>query len=74
MHRAGGLLTTTFHPKISATPGRAMVLERFVEHMLAAEGCWFATGVEVARWVLANPEQFAVRGETTWDGGVTVGS
>jgi peptidoglycan-N-acetylglucosamine deacetylase len=74
MHRAGGLLTTTFHPKISATPGRAVVLERFVEHMLAAEGSWFATGTEVARWVLAHPEQFAVRGETTWDGGVTVGS
>ena len=68
MHRAGGLLTTTFHPKISATPGRAVVLERFVEHMVAVGDCWFATGTEVARWVLSHPERFAVRGETGWDG------
>ncbi len=68
MHRAGGLLTTTFHPKVSATPGRAVVLERFVEHMIAAGDCWFATGTEVARWVLAHPERFDTRGETCWDG------
>lgn len=64
MHDAGGLLTTTFHPKVSATPGRALVLERFVEHMVAAGDCWFATGSEVAGWVLANPDAFAARGET----------
>ena len=67
MHRAGGLLTTTFHPKVSGTPGRAVVLERFVGHMVAAGDCWFAKGTEVARWVLSHPERFAVRGGTSWN-------
>lgn len=69
-HRVGGLLTTTFHPKVSATPGRAVVLERFVEHMVAAGECWFATGTEVARWVLAHPDGFAVRGEASPGGAI----
>lgn len=63
LHAAGGLLTTTFHPKVSATPGRAILLERFVEHMVAAGDVWFATGHEVASWVLAHPDDFAVRAE-----------
>lgn len=62
LHAAGGLLTTTFHPKISATPGRALLLERFLGHMTAAGDTWFATGHEVASWVLAHPDHFAVRG------------
>lgn len=57
-HQVGGCLTTTFHPKVSATPGRALVLEAFVEHMRAARDCWFATGSEIARWVLGHPATF----------------
>lgn len=65
----GGLLTTTFHPKVSATPGRALVLERFFEHMVAAGDCWFATGTEVARWVAEHPDRFAARaGPSPGDG------
>jgi len=70
-HRSGGLLATTFHPKVSATPGRAMVLGSFVEHMVAAGDSWFATGSEVARWVLAHPDRFTTRGETFWAADMT---
>ncbi len=66
-HRDGGLLTTTFHPKVSASPGRAVVLERFVQHVVTAGDSWLATGTEVARWVLTHADRFASRGGTPGD-------
>jgi peptidoglycan-N-acetylglucosamine deacetylase len=41
-----------FHPYISGRPGRARTLRAIIRHMKAAEGVWFATGSEVARWCL----------------------
>ena len=41
-----------FHPYISGRPGRAKTLRRIIQHMKKAEGVWFATGSEVARWCL----------------------
>jgi len=41
-----------FHPYISGRPGRARTLRRIIQHMKKAEGVWFATGSEVARWCL----------------------
>jgi peptidoglycan-N-acetylglucosamine deacetylase len=43
-----------FHPYISGRPGRAQTLRAIIRHMKAAEGVWFATGSEVARWCLAE--------------------
>lgn len=71
-HSVGGCLTTTFHPKVSATPGRALVVEAFIEHMRSAGRCWFATGAEVARWVLDHPDTFA-RAAPPWDPGARAG-
>ena len=39
-----------FHPYISGRAGRANTLRRIVRHMKEADGVWFATGSEVARW------------------------
>nr|BFE59469.1 polysaccharide deacetylase [Dactylosporangium thailandense] len=55
-HRAGACLTTIWHPKVSATAGRAIVLERLLEHMTACGDVWFARCREVAEWCLARPE------------------
>ena len=41
-----------FHPYISGRPGRARTLRQIIQHMKKAEGVWFATGSEVARWCL----------------------
>jgi peptidoglycan-N-acetylglucosamine deacetylase len=41
-----------FHPYISGRPGRARTLRAVIAHMKQAEGVWFATGSEVARWCL----------------------
>ncbi len=41
-----------FHPYISGRPGRARSLRAIIRHMKQAEGVWFATGSEVARWCL----------------------
>jgi peptidoglycan/xylan/chitin deacetylase (PgdA/CDA1 family) len=41
-----------FHPYISGRPGRARALRAMIQHMKAADGVWFATGSELARWCL----------------------
>ncbi len=52
-----------FHPYVSGRPGRARTLRRIIRHMKQADGVWFATGSEVARWCLN--ELFAPERETT---------
>ena len=49
-HRDGLCMTTLFHPKVSGKPGRILLLERLLQHMLEADGVWFATCGEVAQW------------------------
>jgi len=49
-HAEGLCLTTIFHPKVIGTPGRAALLERWIDHMTDAGGVWFATCGDVARW------------------------
>lgn len=50
VHREGLCLTTLFHPKVSARPGRLLLLEKLLTHMREQPGVWFATGRKVARW------------------------
>lgn len=50
-HAVGGCIISTFHPKVSATPGRARVLDDFVG-VLVAQRSWIATAEDVARHVL----------------------
>jgi peptidoglycan/xylan/chitin deacetylase (PgdA/CDA1 family) len=49
-HRDGLCLTTLFHPKVSGKPGRIVLLERLIDHMLAQGDVWFARCREVAEW------------------------
>jgi peptidoglycan/xylan/chitin deacetylase (PgdA/CDA1 family) len=53
-HRDGLCLTTLFHPKVSAKPGRLLLLERLFAHMREAGDVWFARCHEVADWWLAE--------------------
>jgi len=53
-HRDGLCLTTLFHPKVSARPGRLLLLERLFDHMRQAGNVWFARCGEVADWWLAE--------------------
>jgi peptidoglycan/xylan/chitin deacetylase (PgdA/CDA1 family) len=50
--RAPTYVPFQFHPYISGRPGRARTVRAIIRHMKAAEGVWFATGSEVARWCL----------------------
>jgi len=48
--RAPSYCPFQFHPYISGRPGRARTLRAIIQHMKQAEGVWFATGSEAARW------------------------
>ncbi|MCX4723266.1 polysaccharide deacetylase [Streptomyces sp. NPDC090052] len=55
-HHAEGLcMTTLFHPKVSGKPGRLLLLERFLAHMSAQPGVWFAACREIAAWWAQRP-------------------
>lgn len=45
-------LTTIFHPKITGTPGRLMLLEKLFQHMKKRDHVWFARCHEIADWWL----------------------
>ncbi|WP_308797864.1 polysaccharide deacetylase family protein [Agromyces silvae] len=47
-HAVGGCFITTFHPKVIATPGRARVVDRLVEHLAAQRDRWVAPAHRVA--------------------------
>jgi peptidoglycan-N-acetylglucosamine deacetylase len=49
-HREGLCMTTILHPKVCGKPGRLLLLERWLEHMRAQSGVWFATGQQIAQW------------------------
>lgn len=50
-HAVGGCLISTFHPKVSATPGRARVIDEFVARLTADDDRWVTTADRVARHV-----------------------
>ncbi|MDM0071587.1 polysaccharide deacetylase [Variovorax sp. J31P207] len=49
-HREGLCLTSIFHPKVSARPGRLLLLEKWFMHMQEQQDVWFATCAQVAHW------------------------
>jgi peptidoglycan/xylan/chitin deacetylase (PgdA/CDA1 family) len=49
-HQVGGCFTTIFHPEVSGTPGRNMILEELLEHLVSQDEVWFARGREIADW------------------------
>lgn len=53
-YRYGLCFVLLMHPQIIGTPGRIMMLERLLKHMLAHDDVWFATGHEIADWWREN--------------------
>lgn len=53
----GGCFITTFHPKVIATPGRARVVDRLVEHLTSHGDRWVAAACEVADHVRSGEER-----------------
>jgi peptidoglycan/xylan/chitin deacetylase (PgdA/CDA1 family) len=51
IHSVGGACTLILHPQYIGRPSRVHMLQALVEHMRRARGVWFASGVELARWV-----------------------
>lgn len=50
------MLTVPLHPRISGRPGRALALERFLDHVCAHEGVWVATRAQIAQhWIATHP-------------------
>jgi len=42
------------HPQVIGKPGRAMMLEKLIQHIKSYPDVWFATGSQVADWWRQN--------------------
>jgi len=49
-HREGLCWSTIFHPKVSAKPGRLLILDRLFAAIAAKPDAWVTTCCEIARW------------------------
>jgi peptidoglycan/xylan/chitin deacetylase (PgdA/CDA1 family) len=56
MHAFGCCCVLVMHPWLMGRPSRVRLLERLVGAMRAHGGVWFATGEEIARYVLEHPD------------------
>ena len=53
-HRLGGCLITTFHPKVTLSPGRARIVDEFIARLTSRDDCWVTTAESIARHVSAE--------------------
>ena len=52
------MMSVGLHCRLAGRPGRALALQRFLDHMRAHEGVWFATRLDIARhWAAEHPFQ-----------------
>ncbi len=62
IYRFGGLFNLTMHPELIGRPGRILMLERLIEHILSYPHVWVATGREIADYwaehVARNPGEW----------------
>jgi len=56
MRDFGCCFVLTLHPWLSGRPSRVRLLERIVRDIQADGTAWFASGAEIARYVLARPD------------------
>jgi len=54
IHDVGGLTMLILHPQYTGRPSRLRMLQELVDDMRAAEGVWFTTGAELARYALSE--------------------
>ena len=62
LHAEGGpggapaMMSIGLHCRLAGRPGRAIALQRFLDHLRAREGVWFATRLDIARhWAREHP-------------------
>lgn len=55
-HAEGLCLSTIFHPKVVGKPGRAVLLDRWIQHAKDADDVWFSTCADIATWWQQNKE------------------
>ncbi len=58
--RAGApkMMSIGLHCRLAGRPGRAVAVQRFLEHARGHEGVWFATRLDIARhWARTHPYQ-----------------
>ncbi len=57
LYREGGrMMSVGLHCRLAGRPGRAEALRRFLDHVDAHEGVWFATRLDIARhWSATHP-------------------
>ncbi len=52
------MMSIGLHCRLAGRPGRAMAIKRFLDHVRAHEGVWFASRLDIARhWAQVNPYQ-----------------
>ncbi|MDO5611728.1 MAG: allantoinase PuuE [Paracoccus sp. (in: a-proteobacteria)] len=62
--RAGApkMFSIGLHCRLAGRPGRAMAVQRFLDHARAHDGVWFATRLDIARhWAATHPYQPRLR-------------
>ena len=59
LHREGGrMMSVGLHCRLAGRPGRAEALRRFLDHVRAREGVWFATRLGIAEhWAREHPPE-----------------
>ncbi|EKE43279.1 polysaccharide deacetylase family protein [Oceaniovalibus guishaninsula JLT2003] len=59
LHEEGGrMLSVGLHCRLVGRPGRALALRRFLDHVRAQEGVWFATREQIAdHWARTHPHK-----------------
>ena len=50
----GGLFLLTMHPHITGHRSRMAILDALIQHIKRADGVWFATHEELARYCKEN--------------------
>ena len=53
-YRYGLCYVVMMHPQVIGKPGRAMMLEKLIQHIKSYPDVWFATGSQVADWWRQN--------------------
>ncbi|MFN3276730.1 MAG: 2-oxo-4-hydroxy-4-carboxy-5-ureidoimidazoline decarboxylase, partial [Paracoccus sp. (in: a-proteobacteria)] len=56
------MMSVGLHCRLAGRPGRAMAIQRFLDHARAHDGVWFATRLDIARhWARTHPFQPRLR-------------
>ena len=55
--RYGNAVSTAFHPQISGTPGRSVMLEKLCEYVTESRDIWCAPCEDIARWWIEHSKE-----------------